>query len=84
MALWVRPNRKIDTEQWAESARKLDVHFDPSSHYSFDGDRYGGVRLGFASLAEEELKEASQRLFHSFMETHARLVKNPAQSRTRE
>ena len=62
MALWARVDRRVDVERWAARARERGVDFQTGRTFTFDGRACPYVRLGFASLAPEELRKAVARL----------------------
>jgi GntR family transcriptional regulator/MocR family aminotransferase len=62
MALWARAAPDIDVDAWAERALGQRVAFATARRFAFDGRRRPFVRLGFASLAERELREAVRRM----------------------
>lgn len=60
MALWCEVDR--DPEAWAEAGLAEGVVFVPGRNYAFDGAPVPFVRLGFAGLDEDELREAVRRM----------------------
>jgi GntR family transcriptional regulator/MocR family aminotransferase len=62
MALWCRTAPGIDLDRWAAEARSRGVVFQPGSDFSFDGQPRPALRVGFARLAERELREGVRRL----------------------
>ena len=61
-AIWVKTKRAKDLTRWAEAARANGVAFDSPAEYGVNPSRVSGVRLGFASLNEDELRQAVTRL----------------------
>lgn len=62
MALWVSVPEGVSTEQWARAAGAQGVAFAPGSTYALEGVCPAAVRLGYASLTPNELREAVVRL----------------------
>jgi GntR family transcriptional regulator/MocR family aminotransferase len=62
MALWARVDDAVDVDAWAARALARGVAFYPGRRFAFDGRRRPYVRLGFAALSEDELREAVQRM----------------------
>jgi len=62
MALWCRAAPGIDVDRWASAARENGVVFQPASDFAFDGRPRPALRVGFARLAERELREGARRL----------------------
>jgi len=62
MALWARVAPDIDADAWAERAPRQGVLVSSGRRYAFDGRSRPFFRLGFASLNEGELGEATRRL----------------------
>jgi GntR family transcriptional regulator/MocR family aminotransferase len=62
IALWARAAAGIDVDAWAARARDAGVGFRTAREFTFDGHRAPFMRLGFASLDENELREAVQRM----------------------
>ncbi len=62
MALWARAADDIDVDAWSARAAAAGVAFYPGRRFSFDGRKRPFVRLGFATLDEEELREAARRM----------------------
>jgi GntR family transcriptional regulator / MocR family aminotransferase len=62
MALWARAEAGIDVDAWADRALDRGVVVHTGKRFAFDGRRRPYLRLGFASLDEEEIDEAVKRL----------------------
>jgi GntR family transcriptional regulator/MocR family aminotransferase len=62
MTLWARCAPELDAAAWAERARGLGVWFSHGGQYTFEGQPFPAVRLGFAGLKETELREAVRRI----------------------
>lgn len=62
LAVWARFTPALDVLRLVESARRERLQLLPGSAYSLFGHDVQGVRLGFASLDEIELRRAVQRL----------------------
>ena len=62
MALWGTTASGIDVDAWAERALARGVHFATARSFAFDGRPRGAARLGYASLREDELREAVRRM----------------------
>lgn len=62
MAIWAKIVAEIDVEAWAARALRNNVMIYTAKRFTFDGRARPCVRLGFASLNEDELKEAVKRL----------------------
>lgn len=62
MAIWAAIDDTIDVDAWAARAPAHGVAFVPGARYAFDGASRPNVRLGFASLAPEELRDAVLRM----------------------
>jgi GntR family transcriptional regulator/MocR family aminotransferase len=60
MALWCGVD--VDADRWARAALAEGVGFVAGSAYTFDGAPVPFVRLGFAGLNEEELRESVRRM----------------------
>jgi GntR family transcriptional regulator / MocR family aminotransferase len=58
LSLWVNTPSDVDTEAWAERARKRGLLFAPGKVYSLDGQCPRGLRLGYAALDVQELRRA--------------------------
>ncbi|WP_224363535.1 MocR-like pyridoxine biosynthesis transcription factor PdxR [Hyalangium versicolor] len=62
MTLWARCAPKLDAAVWARRARDAGVWFSHGGQYTFDGQPFPALRLGFAGLKETELREAVRRM----------------------
>ncbi|WP_212004753.1 PLP-dependent aminotransferase family protein [Chitinophaga sp. HK235] len=62
LAYWVKFVRKVNTEQLAERLLKKGVSVMPTERYAFDDTPLHALRLGYASLAPEELEEGIKAL----------------------
>jgi GntR family transcriptional regulator/MocR family aminotransferase len=62
IAIWAEVGRGIDVEAWAARARDAGVLFHTAKHFAFDGRPRPFVRLGFASMNEQEMQEAVRRM----------------------
>lgn len=62
LALWVRFVDSIDVNQLVEKALELDLVIRNARQFSPDGHPENALRLGFASLNQEEIRSATQRL----------------------
>jgi GntR family transcriptional regulator / MocR family aminotransferase len=62
LALWCRTAPGIDVDRWAAAAREGGAIFQPGSELAFDGRPRPALRVGFARLAERELREGVRRL----------------------
>ncbi|WP_438008889.1 PLP-dependent aminotransferase family protein [Sorangium sp. So ce321] len=62
MALWARVDAAIDADAWAERSLERKVAFSPGRRYAFDGRKRPFLRLGFAALDEEEIRDAVERM----------------------
>lgn len=62
MSLWVSFPEGVDAEVAARAAPRHGVGFYPGARFSFRGGEARAARLGFASLDEGELREATRRL----------------------
>jgi GntR family transcriptional regulator/MocR family aminotransferase len=62
MTLWASCAPGVDAAVWAERAREAGVWFSHGGQYTFDGQPFPAVRLGFAGLKESELREAVRRM----------------------
>jgi GntR family transcriptional regulator/MocR family aminotransferase len=62
MTLWARCAPDIDSAAWADRSREAGVWFAHGGQYTFDGQPFPAVRLGFAGLKESELREAARRM----------------------
>lgn len=64
MALWAKAHAKLDVDAWAlrASSAKVPVYLRTGLHFAFDGKPAPFVRLGFAYLREEEMREGLETL----------------------
>ncbi|MFO0667606.1 MAG: PLP-dependent aminotransferase family protein [Polyangiaceae bacterium] len=62
MALWAEVRKGIDVEAWLERAFAAGVAIRPARHFAFDGRPRPFLRLGFAYLTEEEMREGLETL----------------------
>lgn len=62
LALWVKFADSIDVNQLVEKALELDLVIRNARQFSPDGHPENALRLGFASLNQEEIRSATQRL----------------------
>lgn len=62
LALWVRFADSIDVNLLVEKALELDLVIRNALQFSPDGHPENALRLGFASLNQEEIRSATQRL----------------------
>jgi GntR family transcriptional regulator/MocR family aminotransferase len=62
MALWARVDAEVDPDAWSERALAKKVAFYPGRRFAFDGRKRPFVRLGFAALDDDELREAVKRM----------------------
>ena len=62
MALWCRAAPGIDVDRWAAAGLEHGAAFQPASDFAFDGRPRPALRMGFARLAERELREGVRRL----------------------
>ncbi|MQU61896.1 aminotransferase class I/II-fold pyridoxal phosphate-dependent enzyme [Pseudomonas sp. FSL R10-1350] len=62
LALWVRFADSIDVNQLVEKALELDLVIRNARQFSPDDHPENALRLGFASLNQEEIRSATQRL----------------------
>lgn len=58
MAVWVRFSSAVDLIKMSKTAAAKGLYISDGRNYSFDGPRLNGLRMGFASLNEKEMKEA--------------------------
>jgi GntR family transcriptional regulator/MocR family aminotransferase len=61
-AIWVRTKDARTMMRWSEASRRNGVAFDPPTEYSLSGTPAAGARLGFASVTEDQLRQAVNRL----------------------
>jgi GntR family transcriptional regulator / MocR family aminotransferase len=66
LAFWVRFDDGVDVEKLVARAASHGVKVLPGATYSMSGEPTSGLRLGFASLNEQELEEAVTRLAKSW------------------
>jgi len=62
IALWVRANPPIDVTRWIESSARAGAIIVGGASYTFSGRAIPFVRLGFASLNANEIREGVRRL----------------------
>ena len=62
IALWIRANDGIDVDEWALTARRNGAIVITAATYTFDGRPGPYLRLGFASLNSQELRDGVRRL----------------------
>ncbi len=62
LAVWARVAASINVARLADAARAERLQLLPGGAFSLSGQSVQGVRLGFASLDEAELRRAVQRL----------------------
>jgi GntR family transcriptional regulator / MocR family aminotransferase len=73
MAMWAKVTPEVDVDTWAASALSCGVAFHTGRRYTFDGVPVPYVRLSFASLSEQHLREAIRRMAAA-VPSHARRV----------
>ncbi len=66
MALWMSVKDGVSTEQWSKNALSQGLAFSPGSTYSLEGICPAAIRLGYASLTEDELQQAVTRLTQAY------------------
>jgi GntR family transcriptional regulator/MocR family aminotransferase len=66
LAVWVRFATAIDVSKLMEAARRERLQLLPGNAFSVSGADVQGLRLGFASLDDTELRRAVQRLRAAF------------------
>lgn len=67
MAIWVKLNKAYNWDVICNEAEKLDIELNPDwRRYDNDNSRHNGIRMGFASLNEEEILEVIERLVKVF------------------
>ncbi len=66
LALWVRVESGVSTERWARQSRARGLLLSPGSAYALEGVCPAAVRLGYASLSNDELREAVARLASAY------------------
>ncbi len=62
MALWCRTAPDLDADRWAEEGPRAGVLLHAGSDFTFEGEPYPALQLGFALLEERELGEAVRRM----------------------
>jgi GntR family transcriptional regulator/MocR family aminotransferase len=63
MAIWAEvQDPRVDADEWARRGPAHGVVFAPARHFTFDGRSLPFLRLGYASLDEEALREAARRM----------------------
>ncbi|MCY1462985.1 hypothetical protein D9M71_808210 [compost metagenome] len=62
LALWVRFAESIDVDQLVGKALELDLVVRSGRQFSPFGHAENALRLGFASLDADEIRQATQRL----------------------
>lgn len=62
IALWVRANGDLDVDAWASDARRHGAIVVTAASYTFDGRPAPYMRLGFAALSSQELRDGVRRL----------------------
>jgi GntR family transcriptional regulator/MocR family aminotransferase len=62
IALWVRARAPLDVDEWASAARRRGAIVVTAAAYTFDGRPRPYLRLGFASLSSQELRDGVRRL----------------------
>jgi GntR family transcriptional regulator/MocR family aminotransferase len=62
MALWARVLAPVTAEAWASAAASEGVHVSAGREYSFEAAPTPFLRMGFACLDDDELREAVTRL----------------------
>jgi GntR family transcriptional regulator/MocR family aminotransferase len=65
MAAWVRFKPEYDLAQIAQRAAKKGLYISHGRDYNNGSTGYNGLRIGFASLLPEEMKNAISILSHS-------------------
>ncbi|UQA56911.1 PLP-dependent aminotransferase family protein [Polyangium aurulentum] len=65
LALFCEARGVVDLERWRARAEERGLLFNPGRAHAFDGAPRPWLRLGYASLAPEELREAVARLARS-------------------
>ncbi len=67
MAVWVKLDKSYDWDQVCETARTYDLTINPDwRRYDNDNSGHNGIRMGFAALNEEEIKEVIHRMVTVF------------------
>ncbi len=68
MAVWVRLNKKYCWDDIVNQSEKLNLELNPEwRRYDSNNSGHNGIRLGFASLNEEEICEVINRMEKVFM-----------------
>jgi GntR family transcriptional regulator/MocR family aminotransferase len=62
IALWIKARKGLDVEAWARAAKDRGAVMVTAAAYALDGRAQPFVRLGFASLNAEELREGVRRI----------------------
>jgi GntR family transcriptional regulator/MocR family aminotransferase len=62
IALWVKARGALDVDEWALAARGRGAIVVTGTTFTFDGSSAPYMRLGFASLNNQELREGVRRL----------------------
>ena len=62
IALWVKARGALDVDEWALAARRRGAIVVTGTTFTFDGSSAPYMRLGFASLNNQELREGVRRL----------------------
>lgn len=62
LAVWAVFNKRIDLDKMASAALKKGLNIDDGNFYRNESFNANGVRMGFASLEEEEIVEALRKL----------------------
>jgi GntR family transcriptional regulator/MocR family aminotransferase len=58
MAVWAKFSLSVDLVKMSKAAAARGLYISDGSNYSFDGPKLNGLRLGFVSFNEKEMKEA--------------------------
>jgi DNA-binding transcriptional MocR family regulator len=62
MAIWARVSKTLPVSAFLDEAARRGVSFHPGRRFTWGGRESQHVRLGFASLTEDELTTAVGRL----------------------
>ncbi|PKV51117.1 GntR family transcriptional regulator/MocR family aminotransferase [Aquimarina sp. MAR_2010_214] len=63
MAIWIKLHKTYDWDTICNESGKLGLELNPDwRRYDNDNSRHNGIRMGFASLNEEEIREVIDRL----------------------
>jgi GntR family transcriptional regulator/MocR family aminotransferase len=62
MSLWVRVDPAVDLDAWTARALDRGVAFERACQFEFHGRPLQALRMGFASLQEDELREGVRRM----------------------